>query len=147
MFRPPGETFHGGARSKGREEVTMPPALIGLFVPIVFFLCAAVVAIAAMSFRQSRRELIHRERLALIEKGAEIPPALLVDTAAPTAASCLLRGLIYVLVGVALAIFFVAMALAEGDKEMYAVATAGLIPVGVGIAYLVCYRKMKTEAN
>jgi len=125
----------------------MDPALIGLIIPIAFFLCAAVVAIAAMSFRQKRRELIHRERLALIEKGVEIPPALLADSAAPTASSCLLRGLIYVLVGVALSIFFVAMALAEGDKEMYAVATTGLISVGVGIAYLVCYRRMKAETN
>lgn len=119
--------------------------VIALLIPITAIVAAAVILIVALRLRGKRRELLHRERLAAIEKGIEIPEALLAesDTLSPNA--CLLRGLIWLLAGVAVIAFFIAMGFAEGDREIFAAAALGLIPVGAGVAYLVVYRKMQTE--
>ncbi len=119
--------------------------VIALLIPITAIVAAAVILIVALRLRAKRRELLHRERLAAIEKGVEIPEALLADSDSLSPHACLLRGLIWLLSGVAVIIFFVAMGLAEGDRELFAAAALGLIPAGAGTAYLVVYRNMQAE--
>lgn len=120
-------------------------SLIGLLIPICAILATVVIVAVALKQRGRRRELLHKERLAAIEKGIEIPEVLLVESDSLSPKACLLRGLSWLLVGVSIGIFFVAMGVAEGDRETVAVATLGLIPLGVGIAYLIVYRKLEAD--
>lgn len=119
--------------------------IIALFIPITAILATLAFLLVVVKLKAKRRELLHKERLAAIEKGIEIPEALLAESDSLSPNSCLLRSLIWLLSGLAAIIFFIAMGFAEGDKEIFAVAALGLIPVGVGIAYLVVYRKVEAQ--
>ncbi|MCW5981801.1 MAG: hypothetical protein KIT09_27190 [Bryobacteraceae bacterium] len=120
---------------------------IPLLIPVIATVGLVAIVIVMLVLRGQRARMLHQERLAAIEKGIEIPPELLSDSTPLTPNACLLRGLIWTLVGAAVAVFFVAMAASEGDAELYAASAIGLVPVGVGVAYLVCYRKLQREAG
>ena len=107
-------------------------ALLIPIVAIIFGIAVAVVAIVASHREKTQRaELRHRERLAAIEKGMELPP----DPVEPENGKKglgLRSGVSSLLVGVVL--YFALRAVAgEG------VALFGLIPAAVGVANLVFY--------
>ena len=54
--------------------------------------------------------------------------------------SYLLRGLVWLAVGIGISILFVVMYRVEQDPGLLAMATLGSIPAGVGVAHLVLYR-------
>jgi hypothetical protein len=98
-----------------------------LSIPIVWL---------ALNYRKRVRlvELHHRERMAAIERGMEIPPLpteLIEGMGRRRRRSSLLPGLIWLFVG--LAVLISVRSLAEDE------ALLGLIPVGVGLAYLIYY--------
>jgi NO-binding membrane sensor protein with MHYT domain len=109
-------------------------------IPIVALIAAWGIAFGALHFRNRGRELRHRERLTALEKGIELP-------AEPTVSrnAYLLRGLIWLFLGVGISIFFLALWLAERDRDEAAMMATGVIPIGVGIAYLIVYRVEKKE--
>ncbi len=109
-------------------------------IPIVALIAASGIAFAALQFRNRGRELRHRERLTALEKGIELPPEPGVSRNA-----YLLRGLIWLFLGVGISIFFLALWLAERDRDEAAMAATGVIPIGVGIAYLIVYRVERKE--
>jgi hypothetical protein len=111
-------------------------------IPIVALLAAFGIAFAALHFRNRSRELRHRERVTALEKGIELPvePVL-------TRNAYLLRGLIWLFLGVGISIFFLALWLAERDRDEAAMAAVGVIPIGVGLAYLIVYRVEKKEGG
>lgn len=117
----------------------MDPNYIGLFVPIVAIVCGVSVAIAAILAahrqRMQRADLRHRERLAAIEKGLELPadPAEIDPTSVLRRPRHLLRGLVLLLGGIALSI---ALALDRAADHSY---LFGLLPAAVGLAYLIYY--------
>lgn len=41
----------------------------------------------------------------------------------------------WLLAGIGVVVFFLAMGLSQGDSELFAVSTINLVPVGVGTAY------------
>jgi hypothetical protein len=123
-----------------------------------------------MRFR--RRELLHKERMAALEKGVALPDLTDIE-AGPRV--YLLRGMIWLLSGLALSVFLVILSAttqfpksavqrfreadtiarlggtaeqiqqAQNDTSPperlpYAVSLIGLVPVAVGVAYLVFYR-------
>jgi NADH:ubiquinone oxidoreductase subunit 3 (subunit A) len=95
------------------------------------------VIIAGMYFGHKRSELRHRERMAAIEKGIELP----AQTAPlPTPSAYLMRGLIWLIVGLGMAFFFIVMVYIEGDLALFAVTMLSLIPIGVGVTYLIVRR-------
>jgi hypothetical protein len=105
-------------------------------VAIVFSLSIPIVAIIADTAKRRKiYELYHRERLAAIEKGIEIPP-LPPEFLAGEGSRCkrkpryLLGGLVWLLVGMA---GMVALYFDERQREW---ALYALIPVAVGVAYL-----------
>lgn len=108
---------------------------IAVLIPIagiVFGIGIAAVAIVTSHREKVKRaELRHRERLAAMEKGIEMPPEIVEkdDAGRPR---FLLQGLIWL--GVGIGIFFALGELAGDDVGML-----GLIPAAVGIATLIYY--------
>jgi hypothetical protein len=110
----------------------MRPDSVLVFVPIVALLVAWGIAFVALHYRNQARQLRHGERMAAIEKGIELPPE--------PRGSYLLRGLIWLFVGLGISIFFAALYLAEHDRNQLAMTALGVIPIGVGAAYLIVSR-------
>lgn len=113
-------------------------ALLIPMITIVLGLSIPLLIILSKYLRRRRLiELCHLERMAAIEKGIEIPAvpeALLRESDGPKVKSpgtALLKGLIWSFIG--LTLFF---ALREEDRHE---AVFGLVPLGVGLAYLIYY--------
>lgn len=115
-------------------ENEMAALMIPLF-GIVFGIAVAIVAIiAAHRQKIQRTELRHKERLAAIEKGLELPPELEdLDNGSKRSRSGSLRsGLIGLAIGIVL--YFALDRLAGDDIALF-----GLIPAAVGLANLIFY--------
>lgn|SRR5512138_175276 len=98
-----------------------------LSIPIVF---------AVLNYRKRRRlmELHHAERMAAIERGMDVPPLpleLIDGQSGRRRRTSLLPGLVWLFVGLAVLISLGKV----GEEE----AIFGLIPTGVGLAYLIYY--------
>jgi hypothetical protein len=115
----------------------MSPAIVGVFIPVIAIVlgvgAAIVQIIANHRQRMQRADHRHRERLAAIDKGLELP----ADPAEPVVdprhrPRDLLRGLVLLLVGAVL----VPALMRNGDAD---IALFGLLPAAVGLAYLVYY--------
>ena len=116
---------------------------IGILIPlfaIVFGIGIAVVAIIT-KHRQDlqRNELRHRERLAAIEKGIELPPELAADNGngngdggGSRRGRYLRTGLTTLFVGIVL--YFALLNLVGEEVALF-----GLIPAAVGVANLIFY--------
>ena len=112
---------------------------------------AAAVWIAIIGFvafyqwlRHQRRVLIHRERLAALEKGIELPPLEREAQRSMWNAQqfLLLAGLIWISLGVG-AILTLTALIAEGSPAAVdipdGVQWVGLAPVGIGLSHLIVY--------
>ena len=137
-----------------------------------WFLAVVGLFVYGLYMRFRRRELQHKERMAAIEKGVALPDLTDIE-ASPRI--YLLRGMIWLLSGIALSVFLVVVSAtarfprsaeerfreadriarlggtaeqiqqAQNDTSPYerlpyAVSLVGLIPVAVGVAYLVFHR-------
>jgi hypothetical protein len=119
--------------------------MVELLVPIfaivfTFGIPGAVLVVwLTLNYRKRRRlmELHHAERMAAIERGMDIPPLpieLIDGRSTPRRRrSAMLPGLVWFFIGLA----FVVGALSRGGEEIPVF--AGLIPLGIGLAYLVYY--------
>lgn len=114
----------------------MNPDSIAVFIPIVAIMfgigIAAVSIISAHYQKVQRHELRHKERLAAMEKGIELPPELSESVEDVKKSSGLRSGLIAL--GVGIALFFALRGVAGSDVALF-----GLIPAAVGIAQLLYY--------
>lgn len=108
---------------------------MALLIPILGVVLGVGVAIVAIVTshreKQKRAELRHRERLAAIEKGIEIPPDPDPDADVKKGSS-LKSGLIGLLVGVVL--YFALREVADEDVALF-----GLIPAAIGLASLIAW--------
>lgn len=98
-----------------------------LSIPIIF---------AVLNYRKRRRlmELHHAERMAAIERGMDVPPlplALIDGRSGRRRRTSLLPGLVWLFVGLAL---LISMQTISEEEAIF-----GLIPTGVGLAYLIYY--------
>ena len=103
---------------------------IAWIVPLAAFttLFALVAAVLYAGFRRDRNR--HETLRAMIEKGAAIPPELLV----PPKGSDLRRGIVLLGAGAGLSIFFLALQVQPGLWAL------GSIPALIGIGYLLVWR-------
>jgi hypothetical protein len=118
-------------------------------IPIVAIVMSLSIPIIAIITEYEKRrkfyELHHRERLAAIEKGIELPP-LPPEFAGglPKYPRHFLKGLIWFLVGLAIVV-------AVGANAGWDEALWGLIPTAIGVAYLAYYfvegKKLEVEAR
>ena len=104
-----------------------------LLFPIMFMMVACVIVPAALYFRQRAAELLYW-KLINGTRGSP-PPETWVRRN-----SYLLRGLVWLAVGIGISILLVVMYRVEQDLGLLAMATLGSIPAGVGVAHLVVHR-------
>jgi hypothetical protein len=112
------------------ELVPLVAICVPLSIPIVWIV---------LNYRKRRRlmELHHTERMAAIERGMELPPLPLelIDGRSARRRSSLLPGLVWFFIG--LAVIVGSMLMGEMDEEVPII--GGLIPLGIGLAYLIYY--------
>jgi hypothetical protein len=109
---------------------------IAVFIPIVAIIMSLSLPMvfAWIDYRR-RRDIVdahHRERLAAIERGMEIPPLpeAFYSPFRKRRSSYLLPGMIWTFVGAGL---FIALGAVAGEDVRH----FALIPIGVGVAYLI----------
>lgn len=111
--------------------------VVAVFIPIVAIIMSLSIPIvfAIVDYRR-RRDIVeanHRERMAAIERGMELPalPESFYQSIKPARrSSYLLPGLIWLFIGIGL---YVALGAVAGDDVKY----FALIPAGVGLAFLI----------
>jgi len=113
------------------ELVPLVAIMFGVGVPL-----SIPIIWIVLNYRKRRRlmELHHTERMAAIERGMEIPPLPLelIDGRSARRRSSLLPGLVWFFIGLAVLIG----TLSIGDEVPI---MGGLIPLGIGLAYLIYY--------
>jgi hypothetical protein len=113
--------------------------VVAVFIPIVAIIMSLSIPIvfAIVDYRR-RRDIVeahHKERLAAIERGMEIAPlpdAFYQSFKPARRSSYLLTGMIWFFIGVAL---FLALGAVAGEDVRF----FGLIPTGIGLAFLIYY--------
>jgi hypothetical protein len=113
--------------------------IFGIVVPIGGTLAVLVVWFTLNYYKRRRlMELHHAERMAAIERGMDIPPLpieLIDGRSTPKRRrTALLPGLVWFFVGLAVVIGSLA-----GDADGEIPVFLGLIPLGIGLAYLIYY--------
>ncbi len=112
---------------------------VALFVPLAGIafgtIIPAVIVWLILRFRTERNRLVYDTAVKLADKGQPVPPALFANLNPP--GSDLRRGAVLVMFGAALSI-----ALAEVGAPW----TFGLIPLFMGVGYLVVWRFEKRES-
>lgn len=118
----------------------MHPENIAVMIPLAAIVLGLMIPIVGMSLEYRMKkdlfELHHKERMAAIDKGVDVPPLppelFRPRQSKPSKPGSLLRvGLILMLGGAGLT---VAM-----SYTFHTVSLWGLIPVGVGLAYLISF--------
>jgi len=99
----------------------------------MFMIVACVIVPAALYFRQRAAELRYWKMINGT-RGSLLPESWMQRN------SYLLRGLVWLAVGIGISILFVVMYRVEQDPGLLAMATLGSIPAGVGVAHLVVHR-------
>jgi hypothetical protein len=110
--------------------------LVGTFIPIVAIVMSLLIPIVFQITDYRRRrdlvEALHRERMASIERGIEpkpLPEELLNPFRRNRNPRYLLTGMIWLFIGIGLFVFL-------GAVAGHDVRWLGLIPGGIGLAYL-----------
>jgi hypothetical protein len=113
--------------------------IFGIVVPIGGTLAVLVVWFTLNYYKRRRlMELHHAERMAAIERGMDIPPLpieLIDGRSTPKRRrTALLPGLVWFFIGLAVVVGSLA-----GDAHGEIPVFLGLIPLGIGLAYLIYY--------
>jgi len=115
----------------------MSQDVVAVFIPIVAIVMSLSIPIvfAVVDYKRRRDivEATHKERLAAIERGMELPalPESFYQSVKPARrSSYLLPGLVWLFVGIGI---FIALGAIAGDD----VRMLGVIPAGVGLALLI----------
>ena len=115
----------------------MSEEVVAVFIPIIAIIMSLSIPIvfAIVDYRRKRDivEANHKERMAAIERGMELPalPESFYQSIKPARrSSYLLPGLVWLFVGIGI---FIALGAIAGDE----VRMLGLIPAGVGLALLI----------
>lgn len=126
-------------------DVEVVAVLIPVFGIVFGIGIAAVAIISKHRETMQRADLRHKERLAAIEKGLELPPELeQPENGGRRGAGSLRSGLIGL--GIGIVLYFALGKVAGEDVALF-----GLIPAAIGLANLIFYfvdtRKAATNGN
>jgi hypothetical protein len=117
----------------------MNEEVVAVFIPIVAIVMSLGIPIIyqILDYRR-RRDIVeahHKERMAAIDRGMELPPlpeAFYSPLDRNKRPRHLLTGMIWLFIGIAL---FLALGAVAGEEVRF----FGLIPAGVGLAFLIYY--------
>jgi len=125
-------------------------------VPVAsFIMVLGIVAVGAWS-NARKRELESQERLAAIAKGITPPPtaAELAATQGRPAVSVIRRranirlaGIVLLGAAVGIALFFIALATILQERDVLCGAACALIPLGIGVGFLIDTRIQSREID
>ncbi len=116
-----------------RAAIGKDPPLVAIVVPVAFFLSLLLGLATTLQLRFRKDRERHETIRRMVEKGMEVPAALLTPPALPV--SDLRRGILLVSAGIGLAIF---LRLLHGVPPR--LWTVGLVPLLLGLGYLVAWR-------
>ncbi len=117
-----------------RGRPPKPPA-VAWIVPLAFFLFVFLTVGAALGIQQARDKVRQGTIRLAIEKGAQIPPELLSP---PVRRSDLRRGLTLVGAGIGIAVMLGLLI-----REQPGAWSVGLVPLLIGVGYLVTWKLEK----
>jgi len=119
------------------EDKDIPSQVIPIVVVTMLAVFGAPVLIVAviMYFGFSKTRALHRTVRLIVEKGQEVPAALLNPPPAQRQRSDLRRGVLLLMVGLGLVIFF--GVIADWDSGVW---TLGMIPALIGAGYLLVWK-------
>lgn len=123
---------------------------VAVFIPIIaIFMSLLIPIVFSITDYRRRRDIVeanHKERMAAIERGMDVPQlpeSFYLSMKPRSRSSFLLPGLVWLFVGAGL---FVALGAVAGDVRYFS-----LIPAGVGLAFLIYYfvegRKAQADAS
>jgi Domain of unknown function (DUF6249) len=116
------------------DGALMAIPIIGIIFSTLFGAPVLIVA-AIMFFSYLRSRSLHRTVREMVEKGQPVPPALFAPPPAIRARSDMRRGVVLVMIGIGLMIFFGAVNEWEGG-----VWALGIIPFLIGAGYLLVWK-------
>lgn len=116
------------------DGALMAIPIIAIIFSMVFGAPVLIVA-AIMFFSYLRSRSLHRTVRDMVEKGQPVPPALFAPPQAIRARSDMRRGVVLVMVGIALMIFFGAVNDWEGGAW-----ALGIIPFLIGVGHLIVWK-------
>jgi Domain of unknown function (DUF6249) len=119
------------------EDKDIPSQVIPIVVVTMLAVFGAPVLIVAviMYFGFSKTRALHRTVRLMVEKGLEVPAALLNPPPAQRQRSDMRRGVLLLMVGLGLVIFF--GVIADWDSGVW---TLGMIPALIGAGYLLVWK-------
>jgi hypothetical protein len=119
------------------EDKDIPSQVIPIVVVTMLAVFGAPVLIVAviMYFGFSKTRALHRTVRLMVEKGQEVPAALLNPPSAQRHRSDMRRGVLLLMVGLGLVIFF--GVIADWDSGVW---TLGMIPALIGAGYLLVWK-------
>jgi hypothetical protein len=116
------------------DGALMAIPIVGIIFSTLFGAPVLIVA-AIMLFSYMRSRSLHRTVREMVAKGQAVPPALFAPPPAIRARSDFRRGVVLVMVGIALMIFFGACNDWEGGAW-----AIGIIPFLIGVGYLLVWK-------
>ena len=129
-----GESVSGDSKLSKEEIPEMLIPLVGIIMVIVFG--APVLAMALLLyFGFSKTRMMHRTVRMMVEKGQPVPEALLNPPPHVRKRSDMRRGVVLLMIGIGLIMFFGAVNDWEGG-----VWTLGLIPGLIGLGYVIVWK-------
>jgi hypothetical protein len=135
---PPGITVnrhrHSDSDSDGEDGALMAIPIIGIIFSTLFGAPVLIVA-AIMFFSYLRSRSLHRTVREMVARGEPVPPALFAPPPAVRARSDMRRGVVLVMVGFGLMIFFGAVN--DWDGGAWAI---GIIPFLIGVGHLLVWK-------
>ena len=116
------------------DGALMAIPIVGIIFSTLFGAPVLIVA-AIMLFSYMRSRSLHKTVREMVAKGQPVPPALFAPPPAIRARSDFRRGVVLMMVGIALMIFFGAVN--EWDGGAWAI---GIIPFLIGVGYLLVWK-------
>ncbi len=124
------------------EEVPWIAFPIVMIVFLSIFGAPVLIVAVIMYFSFSKTRALHRTVQMMVEKGQEVPVALLNPPPAQRQRSDLRRGVVLVMIGLGLMIFFAAVNDWEGGAW-----SLGIIPFLIGAGYLLVWKLDARKEN